>query len=214
MPKPSTFLITAWASFMLLLAPAFGAQQPHPNPATRGAPPAINPRVNPPVPPQVAGPAANQMQRQVASTMYEVSQLEIAAGKLAESRSTNFQIRNFADRVVRDNQLADSTLREYARRHSIPLSGLQTANAKSLQQAQVDFQQLQATQGAAFDSQFLNFMVTGDQKAIAAMANAYDDLPPSRLKQLVRVFLPIATQHYKIASNLSIRETAQKMGGG
>jgi len=60
----------------------------------------------------------------VASTVHQGNQDEIATARLAKERAASKSVKDFADRVVRDHQSAETQVRSYARSHKIDLDEL------------------------------------------------------------------------------------------
>ncbi len=157
------------------------------------------------------------MQAQLLSKIHQINQLEIKAGRLAQKNSSNFKVRAFGRRLVIDHSAADRKVLHFARANHIVLMTPQPQNAQQQQQMQntmATMQRLQTLKGNAFDMQFLQFMQKGHDNAIQMLAQKEKMLPPSGLKSMIKDMIPILTQHYEIAVNLKIRDTAGGMAGG
>jgi putative membrane protein len=57
-------------------------------------------------------------------SMHEANQTEIAMARLAKDQSASKNVKEFADRIVNDHQVAESQVQAYARSHKIDLGEL------------------------------------------------------------------------------------------
>ena len=71
-----------------------------------------------------SGEPLDSYEAMVAWTMNQGNQDEIAMGKLAKERAADKSVKDFADRIVRDHQSADTQVQSYARTHKIDLGEL------------------------------------------------------------------------------------------
>ena len=79
-----------------------------------------------------AYPQARQSNRdeRIVSFIHQADLLEIEAGKLATAKSSSQSVKDFANQIVTDHQVADERVRSYAGAHDIDLDTLQHRLAK------------------------------------------------------------------------------------
>lgn len=92
--------------------------------------------------------------------------LEIEASRLALQRSQNPQVRQYAQQLISDHQLANQQLRSMAQQQ-----GLQMPQQLD-QQHQQKLQQLQNLSGPTFDAQYARLMARTHDDAIALFQQA------------------------------------------
>ena len=125
---------------------------------------------------------------------------EMEASRLAEQRSQNAQVKQFAQRMLRDHGNTTSELKGM-------LGQLQGVSAQQMpatldQQHQALLRQLQGAQGAEFDRLFAQQQLQSHQAAVdlfRAYAQSGDD---ARLKQWASQTLPSLEEHLREAQQL------------
>lgn len=207
-------IIAALTGAFLLGTTMFAYQRkPEPSPAQNAQSPPGQSSSQPPVT-QIKPPVSLPVGTRLVSTMHNVNQMAIEAGKLAQSNSKDYQIRAYGQLLVRDHTVADRMLTQYARVQNIPLPPPPPPTEQAPQSPQAFLERLQGLQGRQFDQQFLQFMQQGDEHAVTMLAREELTLPVSQLKNMLNQIIPILSQHYEIASTLRIRQSAQGLAGG
>ena len=125
---------------------------------------------------------------------------EMESSRLAEQRSQNAQVKQFAQHMIRDHQKTTTELKGM-------LPQLQGVSAQQMptsldQQHQALVQQLQGAQGAQFDRLFAQQQLQSHQTAVElfrAYAQSGDD---ARLKQWASQTLPSLEEHLREAQQL------------
>jgi putative membrane protein len=130
---------------------------------------------------------------------------EVELGKMALMKSSNPDIKTFANRMVQDHSKANMELAEIAKKDGIPVSNnLDSRHAAMLKQ-------MSEKSGADFDTSYTSDMLNDHQKAIALFQNeATDD--NHDLASFASSTLPTLRQHQQMAQQLSA-ETAQLSNG-
>lgn len=98
-----------------------------------------------------------------ATATSQVNTAEIAVGKLAESKSTNAGVKQFAAMMIKDHTAAEAKLKAIVDAEKGRIAG----PAVSPQDAALK-QKLQAASGAAFDKMYVQAMVEGHTAALKA----------------------------------------------
>jgi putative membrane protein len=177
----------------LLVASTSFAQTSHPNPAAGPAPTTV---------------PGNRLDQQDASFIKEAAgggMAEVTLSKMAE-KSTNPDVKRFAEKMVRDHTAANTELTAIA-------TGLGAEMPKTLDtDHQKIHDQLEGMHGKPFDQQYMRVMVEDHDQAVKLFrqqANSGHDL---RLKQFAQKTLPTIEEHQKMALDLSRRlsETAAR----
>jgi len=119
---------------------------------------------------------------------------EIAASKLALAKSSDAQVKHFAERMIADHSKLARNLDVLAKRHGI------TA-APSADSAVVG--SLQNLQGADFDKAYIEKVVGGHQKAVELFKKESESGNDAQLKNAASKALPIVEHHYEMAQQLA-----------
>jgi putative membrane protein len=124
---------------------------------------------------------------------------EVALGKLAATKGTTEDVKNFGQRMVTDHTKADDQLASIARQEGITLP---TALDR---QHQAAYDRLDKESGATFDRMYIDGAVTDHQKTIALFqreAKSGDNAP---LKQFAATTLPVFQHHLQMAEAIQSR---------
>jgi putative membrane protein len=132
---------------------------------------------------------------------YQANANEIALAQLAEQKSENAEVKQFAEMVEKDHKQANDKLRTIAQSHGVALE--QTPDAKQERQ----LEKFQKMSGAEFDKEFSKEMLRGHQKAIAKYEKAEQKVSDPEVKQYITATLPTLREHQQQA-----KQTAQAAG--
>jgi putative membrane protein len=120
---------------------------------------------------------------------------EVELGKLALNKSSNDDVKQFAQKMVQDHGQADAQL-----------AGL--ANSKGMSvptkldpQHEATVKSLSAKSGAAFDTAYADHMAKGHAKAVAMFEAASQSSDPE-LAAFAKKTLPTLQEHEQLANNL------------
>jgi putative membrane protein len=114
---------------------------------------------------------------------------EVALGKLAESKSTNPRIKEFADMMVTDHGKANDELKGIAQTKKITLP----ATLDAEHQAKSD--SLSKLSGKDFDKAYVAAMIEGHQKTLALMQGEAADGKDPDLKAFAAKTAPVVKMH-------------------
>ena len=129
---------------------------------------------------------------------HEANQTEIALAELAERKSQNSEVKDFAKQMREDHQKADRDLMPVAQAHNVTLD--QSLDAKH--QKTVDrFQKLSGTE---FDKEFMTTMLRDHQKVVNKFDQAARQLPDNDVKQYAQTTLPTLRQHLHHAQTTAL----------
>jgi putative membrane protein len=138
--------------------------------------------------------------------LHHVNQMEIEAGKLAATKSTNANVKQYGNRLVRDHSAADMRVTAFAKQRDLNLeSAAQAQNPEqraAMQKHQAMMDKLTAASGADFDREFLSAMATGHEEVISQVQDAQSRVQDPQLKALVDRLLPQLQQHRDTARRL------------
>ena len=125
---------------------------------------------------------------------------ETESSRLAEGRSQNADVRQFAQHMIRDHQKTTTELKGMLPQ----LQGVSAAQMPTSldQQHQALLQQLQGAQGAQFDRVYVQQQVQAHQQAVDLFGNYARAGDTAQLKQWASQTLPALQQHLQQAQQL------------
>ena len=105
---------------------------------------------------------------QIAAIVVTANQVDIDAGKLAQSRATNAQVKAFAERMVTDHTGVNTSASELVAK--LKVTPEENATSKSLEaDGEKNLSQLKALSGTAFDKAYIDREVAYHQQVLDAM---------------------------------------------
>jgi putative membrane protein len=120
---------------------------------------------------------------------------EVELGKLALSKSSNDDVKQFAQKMVQDHGHADQQLASLAKSKGLTVPTQLDAKHEAMVKA------LSAKSGAAFDSAYAKDMAKGHTKAVALFEAASKSSDPD-LAAFAQKTLPTLQEHKQLADNL------------
>jgi putative membrane protein len=120
---------------------------------------------------------------------------EVALGKVAESNSSNPDIKQFAQKMVQDHGQADALLAQIAKVKGLTVPTQLDAKHKAMVTA------MSNKSGAAFDSAYAEHMVKAHAKAIALFQSAAQS-SDSDMAAFANKMLPTLQEHQQMADSL------------
>lgn len=135
------------------------------------------------------------------------SMMEVEAGKLAQQRATNPQVKEFASMMVKDHTAANEELRKLATSKNITLPD-------SMGNDHMDhMRDLREKQGAEFDREYMDKMVTAHDNDISMFEDVAEDqeYPDAEVKAFANKTLPKLREHHQRAQQ--IRDGLGNTGG-
>lgn len=121
--------------------------------------------------------------------------MEVEAGKLAESQSTNAAVKDFAAMMIKDHSKANQELKGIASKKTFTLpASLPPAEKNHLDE-------MKKLSGAEFDKHYIGMMVTDHQKTVA-LFEAGGKNADKEISAFANKTLPVIQAHYKKATEL------------
>lgn len=130
-----------------------------------------------------------------------IGKAEIELGQMAEQRSQSKDVKNFAQRMVKDHTAADAKLKKIAGKATLNLPDTLDAEHQAVKQ------KLSGLKGDAFDKEYIKAMAQGHDKAVALFEAASQGTQmPSELKEFAASTLPTLKEHEELAHSLHEKE--------
>jgi putative membrane protein len=136
-----------------------------------------------------------------ASQAAVIGKAEIELGQLAAQQSQDDDVREYAQRMVKDHKAAASKLEKVAKQTNLMLPESLDAEHEALKQ------KLSRLQGDAFDREYARAMAKGHDKAVA-LFEAASQAPQmtAELREFAASTLPTLREHDKLAHSLNADE--------
>jgi putative membrane protein len=136
----------------------------------------------------------------VLSDLHRTNYFEIEAGKVAQDKSQNAAVKNFADMLVSDHQKSQDQVASLAQQMNITLQ----EKSKALgEKESMKLSKLKGMKGSSFDRSFAQNMVEDHKKAISRL-EGYQKEATGPTAELISQTLPILRQHQQAAEQLVI----------
>lgn len=114
---------------------------------------------------------------------------EVEAGRLAQQRAQNAQVKQFGQMMVKDHTKANDELRSAATSKNVMLPD-------SMSNEHMDMMRtLRERNGAEFDREYMDMMVTAHDNDISLFEDAAQDLEDPEVKSMASAKLPTLRQH-------------------
>jgi putative membrane protein len=133
-----------------------------------------------------------------ALTAAEGGMLEVELGRLASTKASNAEVKEFAARMVTDHSKGNAELTEIASTKSLMLPTREQVRAKH--QAEID--KLEKLEGAAFDREYMAAMVKDHDEDVALFEKQAKDGRDVALRGFAEKTLPILREHQKMAKQV------------
>jgi putative membrane protein len=140
---------------------------------------------------QSAGTVA-KADRNFANTAAQAGLAEVAAAQIALQKSSNQDVKNFAQRMVDDHSKANDQLKSIATQEGL---NLPTSPATADQRKA---QALQKLSGAAFDKRYINDQDAAHKEAVALFTKESKSGQDAALKSFAAQTLPTLQDHYRM----------------
>ena len=116
---------------------------------------------------------------------------EIRSGQLAQTRTQNGALRDFAGMLIQDHTTTTSQLMAAAQ-----ASGMPPMTPALMPMQQDMLRRLEGASGAAFDREYLNQQVQAHQMALALHRNYASNGDTPALRQVASTAVPVIQMHY------------------
>jgi putative membrane protein len=140
--------------------------------------------------------SANNDEHKLVADIAGDGMLEVQLGKLAEKRAMNEDVQHFAKHMVTDHSKANEKLKEAAAADKIQLPSRLSTEQREKES------KLSALSGSAFDQEYMQEMVAGHVKAIAAVQKE-SQTGSGRAKAWAAATLPVIKKHKQEAVGIS-----------
>jgi putative membrane protein len=158
-----------------------------------------------------AGTSGTMSDADIAGVIHEVNAGEIAAGKMAQTKASNSDVKAFARDMVREHQSLDQKSAKLAVGNTATGNTSGNANAGNTGGARdsvvnanktMSSQLESAGSGAAFDRAYLDGQITAHQNTLAFLQRVQNQAQGSDLKQIVTQAIPDVEKHLARARTL------------
>jgi putative membrane protein len=122
---------------------------------------------------------------------------EVELGKLASEKATSDDVKKFAQRMVTDHGKANDELKTLAQNKSITLPSDLDPKAKATHD------RLAKLSGPAFERAYVQEMVAGHRKAVAAFKKESTSGQDPEVKAWATKTLPTIEEHFKMAQDIA-----------
>jgi putative membrane protein len=136
----------------------------------------------------------------IANVIHEVNAGEIAAGKIAQTKATNSDVKAYAREMVQAHTAMD--------KKGAKISGEQGATNAAIRDSIVNANQAMASQlqsassGADFDRAYIDGQVQGHQNALSFLQSAQNQTQNADLKKMIDTAIPDVQKHLDRARSL------------
>lgn len=146
------------------------------------------------------GQASTSADQTFVTTVGQVGMFEVKSGELAESKSSNADVKKFGHHMIEDHTRLGDELKKLAASNGFTFpADMGPANRKALDG-------LAAKKGKAFDQAYASVMVSGHEGAVQLFENTAKTAQDPELKAWAAATLPVIKDHLKMA-----RELAEKV---
>jgi putative membrane protein len=146
--------------------------------------------------------SVNTSDKLFARNAAQIGMAEVELADLAQRKSSNGAIRDFAKKMVADHEKANEHLRAIVRRQNIGWP----ADLNEAMKAEKS--KLSRLSGAAFDKEYMKAMIYGHQTAIADFQREVSKGTEASLRDFASETLPSLREHLKLAQDtLAIRSS-------
>ncbi len=120
---------------------------------------------------------------------------EVEQGKLAQQKAQAPEVKQFADRMVRDHTKANDQLKQIASSKQVQLPD------KMDKSAQKEMDKLQKLSGAQFDEEYMKHEVSDHKKDVKEFQKEAKSAKDADVKRFASDTLPTLEEHLKMAQN-------------
>jgi putative membrane protein len=122
--------------------------------------------------------------------------MEVEAGKLASSRASNPQVKQFGQMMVKDHSKSNEKLKALAETRKVDLPKSPDGEKKAQKE------KLEAHSGAAFDAAYMDTMVTAHQQTVALLEDQIKNGKDATVRHYAQETLPTVRSHLEQAQQL------------
>jgi putative membrane protein len=134
----------------------------------------------------------HELDSQLLKQLHVANQLEIAAGKLAQSQTPTPGVKKFGAKLIADHTASDDEVVAIAKDEGVELAPPPEA----------PLAELRDLKGAKFDRAFALLMVKDHESAVQQIKAAHEEPHGARVRALIDKILPVLQKHLKHAQQL------------
>lgn len=127
----------------------------------------------------------------------ESGMAEVRLGQMAQQKSSNAEVKQFAQRMVTDHTKANNELKQIAQKENVTLPTEPSAKHKEL------MDKLQKLSGAEFDREYMKTQVEDHQTAVNLFKNEADGGSNANVKAFASKTLPTLKEHLQMARDIN-----------
>ena len=136
----------------------------------------------------------------IANVIHEVNAGEIAAGKIAETKASNADVKAYARDMVQAHTALDKRDTKVSGQTAATNAAIRDSVANANRAASSELQS--ANSGAEFDKAYINGQVQGHQNALSFLQAAQNQTQNADLKKLIAAAIPDVQKHLDRAKSL------------
>lgn len=136
----------------------------------------------------------------IANVIHEVNAGEIAAGKIAETKASNADVKAYARDMVQAHTALDKQDTKVSGQTAATNAAIRDSVANANRAASSELQS--ANSGAEFDKAYINGQVQGHQNALSFLQAAQNQTQNADLKKLIAAAIPDVQKHLDRAKSL------------
>ena len=129
---------------------------------------------------------------------------EVEMGKAAAEKASHAEVKQFAERMVKDHGEANQKLLELAKKHKIEAEGTYgTPPLRPAEEETAKQHEMSGMSGGQFDRAYMAAMVEDHEKAVSAFADEAKNGKDAEVRDLASALLPALEEHLRMAKSLS-----------
>jgi len=146
----------------------------------------------------------------ILAQIHQADLREIAIGKVADEKASNSEVRDYADRLIKDHTAVDQAVAAAARTTKVVLHDKvePRKGRQEIAHRRLDEEKLKSATGANFDRLFLQQTSADHDDLIRALKQEREDASDDAIEGLIDKILPIFEQHEELAHLLLKKEQA------
>ena len=143
---------------------------------------------------------------QIAAIVVTANQVDVDAGKLAESKGASADVRDFGKQMVTDHTAVNKQATDLAKK--LKLTPEDNATSKSLKaEGDKNLAELKKLSGAAFDKAYIDHEIAYHEQVIGAIKSTLiPNAKNAELKQLLETGLPLFEGHLEHAKQIQSKQ--------
>jgi putative membrane protein len=140
---------------------------------------------------------ADTSPQDILSKIHTTNQNEIRMAKLAMQKASSKDVKNFAQKMIKDHTKADQKVMKLAKQEHLTLGRYPLTAGE---QGQID--NLMSASGADFDRLYMEANRAGHEHAVSMLKEAENQTMDPKVKALVAQLLPTVSHHNELAKEI------------